>query len=346
MRRGFLSGFRFALVLAVFFPAASSWAQEATAVYVEGDTSRRDSGGVLRRLDFGDALGAGDSVITKRNGRAELELPNRSSINVRPDTVFTIGEADLAGGAKQSVLATAVGSVAFKLNKFTASPPLIRSNTMVAGVRGTEFEVFAGRDGSSLVLVGEGQVELTAQGETVSLGANEAVEVRAGQAPGQKYALLGGSLDFSAWNAAKMDDFLKDPVAGVRRVERQLAYFRDEMQKLEPVYEKDRLEAEGLVKELDAFRAAGDTENADKVWKILFGELNERQLAVYLNIRYYALSYLSMRRFVLGGLYVEMKSRYFLRQDDPVFKGFFDVYNQIVHDYENTIAHRLNDADI
>jgi hypothetical protein len=189
-------------------------------------------------------------------------------------------------------------------------------------------------------------VELTAQGETLSLGANEAVEVPAGQAPGEKYTLLGASLDFSAWNDSKMTDFLKDPVTGIQRVERQLAYFRDEMRKLEPIYEKDRIEAEKLVEELNSFRAAGDTENADKVWKILFGELNERQLTVYLNIRYYALSYLSMRRFVLGGLYVEMKSRYILNQEDPVFQGFFDVYSKIVQDYENTIVHRLNDADI
>jgi hypothetical protein len=346
MRRGFLSGFRFAPVFVVFFMTVASWAQEATVVYVEGDASRKDPGGVLRRLDFADALKAGDSVITKRSGRAELELPNRSSISVRPDTVFTLGEADLEGGAKQSVLTTAVGSVACKLNKFTGTSPLIRSNSMVAGVRGTELEVFAGMDGSSLVVVTEGRVELTARGETVSLGVNEAVEVQAGGTPGQKYGLPGGSLDFSAWNTAKMNDFLKDPVTGIQRVEKQLAYFRDEMRKLEPVYEKDRIEAEKLVKELDALRAAGDTENADKVWKVLFGELNERQLTVYLNIRYYALSYLSMRRFVVGGLYLEMKSRYILKQDDPVFQSFFDVYNKIIQDYENTIVHRLNDADI
>ncbi|MCL1818266.1 MAG: FecR domain-containing protein, partial [Spirochaetaceae bacterium] len=200
---------------------AASWAQEASAVYVEGDTSRKDTAGALRPLDFGDALRAGDSVITKKNGKAELELPNRSTITVRADTVFTLGEAELAGGAKQPVLTTSVGSTAFKLNSFTSSPPIIRSSSMVAGVRGTELEVFAGMDGSSLVVVTEGLVELSAQGQSVSLGVNEAVEVQAGQAPGEKYALLGGSLDFSAWNAAKMDEFLKDPVTGIQRVEKQ-----------------------------------------------------------------------------------------------------------------------------
>jgi hypothetical protein len=321
-------------------------AQEATTVYVEGDTSRKDSGGALGRLDFGDALRAGDSVITKRNGRAELELPNRSSITVRPDTVFTLGEAELAGGAKQSVLTTAVGSVAYKLNKFTGSSPLIRTNSMVAGVRGTELEVFAGMDGSSLVVVTEGQVELTAQGTTVSLDANEAVEVQPGGAPGEKYVWLGKEQDFSSWNDSKMNDFLKDPVAGIQRVERQLAYFRDEMMKIVPEYEKLTQESKQTSAEFQRLRAAGETEKAQEVQNYLINDLNPRWTTLLLNIRYYALSYLSMRRFVIGGMYVEMKSRYILKQDDSVFQGFFEIHKKICNNYEEVIVPQLVEADI
>jgi hypothetical protein len=315
-------------------------------VYVEGEVSRKDAGGVLRRLDFGDALGAGDSVITRRSGRAELELPNRSSITVRPDTVFTLGEAELAGGARQSVLTTAAGSVAYKLNKFGASPPLIRTGSMVAGVRGTGLEVFAGMDGSSLVVVTEGRVDLTAQGKTVSLGTNEAVEVQAGDAPGEKYAWLGKERDFSAWNAAKMDDFLKNPVEGIRRVEKQLAYFRDEMMGIMPEYEKLTQESKQTAAEFQRLRTAGETEKAKEVQNYLINDLNPRWSTLLLNIRYYALSYLSMRRFVMGGMYAEMKSRYILNQDDPVFEGFFEIYKDICNDYETIIVPQLVEADI
>ncbi|MDR3200870.1 MAG: FecR family protein [Spirochaetales bacterium] len=332
--------------LFVFLFCVSPWAQEVTVVYVEGDTSRKDTGGALRRLDFGDALSAGDSVITKKNGRAELELPNRSAISVRPDTVFTIGEAELSGGEKQSVLTTAVGSVAYKLNKFTGSSPLIRSNSMVAGVRGTELEVYAGMDGSSLVVVTEGQVELTAQGTTVSLGVNEAVEVRAGQAPGEKYAWLGKEMDFSSWNDSKMDEFLKDPVAGIERVEKQLAYFRDEMQALLPVYEELTRESTQTAEEFQRLRAGNDAERAKDVQNYLINDLNKRWSVLFLNIRYYALSYLSMRRFVVGGLYAEMRSRYILKQDDPAFQDFFGIYGRIIKDYEEKIVPQLVEADI
>jgi hypothetical protein len=336
----------FASLLCVFFFCAASWAQEASTVYVEGETFRKDSGGLLLRLGFGDSLKAGDSVITKKNGRAELELPNRSTLTIRPDTVFTLGEAELAGGVKQSVLTTAVGSVAYKLNKFSGSSPLIRTGSMVAGVRGTELEVFAGMDGSSLVVVTEGLVELSAQGGTVSLGANEAVEVQAGQAPGEKYVWLGKEQDFSSWNDSKTNDFLKDPVAGIQRVEKQLAYFRDEMMKIVPEYEKAAEESRIIRERIDAFQKSGDTEKAEEQRRYLMGELNDIYRVSILNIRHYALSYLSMRRFIMGGMYVEMKSRYILNQDDSVFHGFFEIYDRIRNDYETIIVPQLVEADI
>jgi hypothetical protein len=337
----------FAPVFCAVFFCAASWAQEATTVYVEGDTSRKDSGGLLRRLDFGDSLGAGDSVITKKNGRAELELPNRSALSIRPDTVFTIGEAELAGGGgKQSVLTTAVGSVAYKLNKFSGPAPLLRSNSMVAGVRGTELEVFAGMDGSSLVVVSEGLVELSAQGKTVSLGANEAVEVEAGSAPGEKYTWLGKEQDFSQWNESKTDDFLKDPVAGIQRVEKQLAYFRDEMEKLIPLYNEATKEADAATAEFIKQRDSGNDAAAKELQVYLNNTLNERRRIVVLNIRYYALSYLSMRRFVLCGMYVEIKSRYILKQEEIVWQNFLQIYTDIVRDYEEAIVPQLVEADI
>ena len=334
------------LCVCAFFFCGISWAQEATAVYVEGDTTRKDSGGVLRKLDFGDGVRAGESIITKRNGKAELELPNRSSITVRPDTVFIIGEADLAGGGKQPVLTTSIGSAAFRLNVFSANAPLIQSNSTVAGIRGTEFEIFAGMDGSTLVAVTECQVDLHASGHTVSLLANEAVEVAAGQPPGEKYSWLGKEQDFSDWNANKTEDFLKDPMAGIQRVERQLEYFRDEMMKLLPDFEAVDAESKAGLEKFQSLREAGETTKAEELRQHLIGDVNFRWGRQFLNIRYYALSYLSMRRFVLGGMYVEMKSRYFMNQEDALFQDFIKIYNSIVRNFEEVIVPHLVEEDI
>jgi hypothetical protein len=46
-------------------------------------------------------------------------------------------------------------------------------------------------------------------------------------------------------------------------------------------------------------------------------------------MRHYALSYLSMRRYVLGGMYVQMKSRYILKQDAPEYREFMGLYDSV-----------------
>jgi hypothetical protein len=333
------------IIICAALLAGQVWAQDATTVYVSGETSRRDSGGVSRALKFGDSLRAGDSIITKKTGRAELELPNKSKITVRPDTVFSIGEAQL-GAAKQPVLTTSAGSVAFSLNKFTGTAPVIRSTSAVAGVRGTELEIFAGMDGSTLIAVTEGEVELSAQGQSVSLAANEAVEVQPGKTPGQKFTWLGREQDFSAWNDSKTVEFLKDPVEGVRRVEQQLAQFRDEMEKLLPDYKNLKGESEKTSAEFQRLLSSGNELEARKIQNYLINDLNPRWTTLLLNIRYYALSYLSMRRYVLGGMYVEMKSRNILKQDEPVFQDFLRIYREILSNYEEKIVPQLVEADI
>ena len=52
------------------------------------------------------------------------------------------------------------------------------------------------------------------------------------------------------------------------------------------------------------------------------------------------------RRFVIGGMYVEMKSRHIMNQDAPVFRDFIAVYAKITDSYEKTIVPQLVEADI
>jgi hypothetical protein len=67
---------------------------------------------------------------------------------------------------------------------------------------------------------------------------------------------------------------------------------------------------------------------------------------MYRNLRHYSLSALSMRRFVLGRLYMEIKSRYITDTDNPVFLGFLSIYEEILELFENTVTPLLVEADI
>ena len=53
-----------------------------------------------------------------------------------------------------------------------------------------------------------------------------------------------------------------------------------------------------------------------------------------------------MRRYVLGKLYMQMKTRYILDQSNPVYSDFVELYLSILADYEQSVVPRLVEADI
>ena len=65
-----------------------------------------------------------------------------------------------------------------------------------------------------------------------------------------------------------------------------------------------------------------------------------------LNLRYYALSSLSYRRFVLGRMYVYMKSYFAVDKNNPVFLDFMEVYTRVLETFETEVVPYLVDADI
>ncbi len=335
----------FFVVVAAAAISAAAAAQNATTVYVEGDASTRKLSGGIVELDIGTDLKVGESVITKEDGRADLELSNKSTISVKPNTVFTIGEVEVEG-EKQTVLSTAVGAVSYRLNKFSGRGPSIRTNSYVAGVRGTELTVYAGMDGSALLVVEKGAVEVSSQGKAVELGVNEAVEVKPGRTPGEKFTWLGRHQDFSAWNKGREEAFLADPVGRLKDVETQLARFREDLRAvLKPLAEADKESARVYEELKKAVEAKDDAKAAGLRSELLTG-IGEKRRTLFLNMRHYALSYLSMRRYVLGGMYVQMKSRYILKQDAPEYREFMSLYHSVRKNYEDAVVPHLVEADI
>lgn len=336
---------RFAAAFMLFavsvLPAA---AQKANVMYMEGTAKIKSSSGSLRAADFGSTVTYGESVITGKDGLVEMTLPNGSTIRVTQDSVFNYSETG-TGSDSRPILATLAGSVSYKLNKSVGRSPLIQTNSMVAGVRGTEFTVFAGRDGSVLLAVTEGIVDVSAQGETVELLKDEAVQVDPGEKPGEKYVWLGRELDFSSWNQDKNEDFLTDPVAGIERVDAQLEGYARELAALKEPYEKTTSAWEKAVEE---YKTLLD-QKTDKETLLAFRQetlspAQDARAAVILNIRYYALNYLSVRRYVLSNMYMEMKTRHPVSQN-PDTEGFYRLHARILAKYENSIVPELNAND-
>ncbi len=320
--------------------------QRAQAVFTDGEVNRRDSGGKMRSLEIGDELVAGDSVITKAGASAELKLlSGSSSIKIGQNSVFTLGEMSV-GGAKQTVLQTVVGSVSMKFNKLATKEPLLATTTCLAGVRGTEVELYAGMDGSSLVAVVSGAIDLQSGGESVALAADEAVQIKPGQAPGPKFSWIGKELDFSAWNQGKLEGYLADPLASALEIEAQLASYRASLDELLPQLAQQKSAYDEAYAQLKALVDAKEDAKAKDFRDGTVFPLMLSQATIILNIRYYALTALSLRRFVLGGMYMQLKTRHPLDSADPALAAFLEAYRRILKDFEDGIVPQLVEADI
>jgi FecR-like protein len=336
-----------ALIILFLISVPFIYANEIVSIsYIDGWVDIKEGSGDIYEAMIGDEVMAGNSIMTDEDSYAELvEKSSRSTYNLSPNTVFTVREMETEG-KKQNVLACTLGEVAFKFKRAGTLEPLIATNSTVAGVRGTEFKVYAGLDGSSLIAVRRGLVEVESEGVTVALGKNEAVEIKPGEAPGDKFSLKGRPLNFNAWNGEKKKEFLKNPAESLKAVEKRLDYYNSKVEELYPIFlEWDQQRREEL-REFEKIKKEKGIDEAKKYRNsILFLTMNNASNLI-LNVRYYALSILSMKRYIVANMYADIKTRYINKLDDPVFKDFEKVYKSVLEKYEKITIPQLNETDI
>ena len=320
------------------------FAQDADLVFVDGWVDIKSAGDTFEAFP-GDSLRAGDSVITGEDSYAELEQKDLSSITVKPDSIFTIREIETDRG-KETVLATTVGSVSFKFGKLFGTEPRVATPSMVAGIRGTELTVYAGEDGSTLITVNSGLVSVESEGSTVDLAKDEGVEVRPGEAPGEKFSLLGREMDFASWNKEKYESLIADPIEGLDRLGNQLDGFVGKIDELELFRAKNKEKKDILLEEMEKIKESSGQEKANVFFKENIEALALLEAPSYLNIRYHTLSALSFRRYILGKLYLEMKSKYIMDVQNHEYLDFLSSYNRIMNNFEIDIVPYMNPRDL
>lgn len=330
------------LAALVLVPAGTALADDASVVYLEGDPEVRTAGGATDWLDFGSTVRAGDSVVTGRFDFVELEQGGAATIRVEADTVFTIREVE-RDGRRETVMSNSIGAVSYRFQRVTGrAEPRVGTATTVAGVRGTELTVYAGADGSSMFLVETGLVEVSSAGRSVELAANQAVEVAAGREPGEVFEWKGREIDFRSWNTDRIEEYLADPAGSTVALTERLDDFIEGVSDFRALYTEF---SEEYNREFDRFQAMeeGDEKEALRQELLSFGQATRTQA---LNYRYYALSGLSLRRYVLGRMYVELKTRYILNRQDPQYQGFLREYRRFIEEFESGITPGLVEADI
>ncbi len=332
----------FAAATLTFVFVSGIFGQDASVVYTAGYVDLKEKDGEIYEALIGDALYVGDSVITGEDGTAELDQQNTGIIKISPDTVFSVREIE-RNGEKRTVLSTAIGKVRFAFDRATGNEPLLASPGAVAGVRGTEVELLAGADGSTLIVVETGAVEVESRGETVSLAAEEGVEVAPGRPPGEKFTVLRGQLDFSAWSAEKTAAIDADPLAALENAAEGLEALMSEIEALVPMYERKRSELSDERKELLSIK---DEEKRKRFYEDTVFPLEIQTTYTGLNLRYYTLSALSYRRFVIGGIYLRVTSSRIGESGGPDETAFLKRYGSIIDRYERIVSPHLVERDI
>jgi len=331
------------LTLIILILAFAVFAQESDVVYTEGWVDIKDTSGEIYELFIGDSVRVGETVITGDDGLAELEPASGSRIIVKPGTVFSIQER-IVGGERRSVVSTTLGEVAYKFNRWTGAEPQVATPSMVASIRGTELTIFAGADGTSLIVVESGAVDVESQGRTVALAPNEGVEVKPGHPPGEKFEVMRGSLDFSSWNENRVDEMMADPFLALEFIDAQLLElgsmtrdWADQFASSKAMLDQKRIEADTLSSE-------GKADEMRKLYEEEIKPLEVDATYMAINMRYYALSAMNFRRHVMGGFYIRMKAKFLagMEQDHELF---LSEYERLLNYYENEVVPHLVRAD-
>ena len=161
-------------------------------VFVEGSVDLKTAQGDLEWADIGMPVETGDSIITGYDGYAELEMEDGSTVKVSEDSIFALSSFEQKG-KEENTFQCVLGSVQYKFTKaMKDNEPRITTPSTVCGIRGTEFTVFSGLDGSAVYVVDNGSVSVSAEGEEVILEALQGVEVAPGSVPGGSFSCIAG----------------------------------------------------------------------------------------------------------------------------------------------------------
>lgn len=337
--------FRTSLIVVAVLAAVPVIAQEATITYLEGFVDIRTEAGAVFPADFGDALDGGDRVITERTGEAELELADGGVVRVAPNTVFIVGSSTGSSGERTSRLSAAVGSFAFRFSAAVGNEPQIGSTTSVAGVRGTEVRVYAASDGTTRYEVIEGLIEITEGGETLTVGADEGVEIAAGRAPGSVFAFLEQPIDYGVWNAGLVDGFLADPLPALRGVATEMNEIIDEIERLSPEIDALFAELEAERARLPEIEAEEGREARERYFLEVVTPLRILVRERYIDFRFIVLSALSLDQYVVSRLAAEMEASFFLSPDAVLYRQFVDELDELRARYEAVVVPRLSPTD-
>jgi len=159
--------------------AADSHARIVRLSFVEGNVQmdQRDGRG-LQKAFLNMPIGQGTLLITRDEGRAEVEFENGSTIRVAHDSQIQFQQLGLrTDGQKFSAIDVTEGTAYFDIKKKTEDEFVVFINgQQITAPKSARFRLRVGKDNSD-VAVFKGEVEVESGGKQVDVRKNETVEL-------------------------------------------------------------------------------------------------------------------------------------------------------------------------
>jgi outer membrane protein assembly factor BamB len=125
---------------------------------VEGFVERGREGNWIP-LEIGDSVEANDSIRTGPDGSCDIQFGGSATMRIQPATLYLVNTVALSAEANRIEGSLSIGTVLSKVNKLTGNDAyMIRTESSVAGVRGTDFVVSNDSVNGTTVAVKSGSV--------------------------------------------------------------------------------------------------------------------------------------------------------------------------------------------
>ena len=333
--------------LILFFGVSSLWSESGVVAYLEGDVSIEKPGSSRRIAAIGDTAGNGDTLYTASESFVEITMESGSTVSIDSDSVFNFGEiADTESPSrKRGFFRVLLGSVSFKLRNLAREPD-IGSPLAVMAVRGTDFTVYTAADGTSMTVVSDGLVEVSAGGQSTLLAADQGVEVAAGLGLGETFDAKYGFVRYDAFAKQALEKSRSDITSSLNSITDQLIKYAEEGEFYLNSWNTNYEEVREVRKQIDSVRK----EKGDVLWMRIFNEelnsLQVRSLDLNRTYRYNFISALYLRRYVLTSYYIRMRTEFLTDTQNQVWQDFLKSYRAVLDVYETKLIPFLEDEDL
>jgi len=207
-----------ALAMITFFMTGGQAAGEEIPIgkidKIKGPVNVTRSDGREITASEGISIFAGDRIVTGKEGKVWFSFEGGRQFRLSEEAQVSVDE--LSGRDSedsQPVLRLALGYLWSRIQKFTGGTrrTVLHTPTAVIGVRGTEFDSVVSLDGTSVVAVDEGSVEVEAEDEKAILDQGKMTQVDVGVKPSAPVrATPKEKRDWQAWRRERVKRLFKN----------------------------------------------------------------------------------------------------------------------------------------